>query len=631
MLANTTYYTTLDNPTVAQLLLAYLKLEQVDTLFGVPGGAMMALLNELKTQQDIFRYIVCRQETGAAYIADGYARVTGKLGVVAVTSGPGATNALTGTMNAQNSGSALLTITGEIAEKYFGMGYLQEGIDASLDVVAVYNNASGYSAVISSASSFQTLFTQALRDALSRPHRAAHISLPNDVVQTQLQGVQLPCSPANYRAIPQAGSPELTTQAFHALLAAERPLLFLGNGCREALTRKHGQPGRTGLEELTAFVEKFGIPVMTTPDAKGIFPENHPLSLRNYGIAGSMWPQRYMDATTESDHYDALMVLGSTLGELATNSWDPILIPHGAFIQVDLEQSIIARAFPVELGIVAEIGQTIHDLFLLGERTQPDAPAVAKRKALVADIKAKNSPFYQPEKRDSVAVPVLPQALMRGLGNALPSGSHVFVDAGNSVGWALHHLTIEPPSQMHNSLAMGPMGFGVGAVIGGKLGAPDAVCVGIVGDGAFLMHGSEISTAAQYGIGAIWLVLNDNDLAMVSQGMNHFYSEPNGGWNDYYQIGKPDLVQYAQSLGADACRIDSVAEMGNAVKTAIAQSNANHKPQVIVAHIDTQEIPPYYIQHPTTESSDSPAPAIRTDIAVVRSPVGAVVPEAVGS
>ena len=159
---STTYYRTVTDRTVSQLLLDYLKLEDVRYLFGIPGGGIMYLLNDLRLREDEFTYIVCRHETGAAYMADGYHRVTGGLGVVLATTGPGAVNALTGVMNAQADHSAVLAITGEVAESYFGKGYLQQGIDGTLNVDAVYQASVQYSAMIASPDDFATLFTQAL-------------------------------------------------------------------------------------------------------------------------------------------------------------------------------------------------------------------------------------------------------------------------------------------------------------------------------------------------------------------------------------------------------------------------------------------------------------------------------------
>jgi acetolactate synthase-1/2/3 large subunit len=581
--------------TVAQCLLKYLQLEGVKKIFGVPGGALKYVLNELRKQQKRFEYVICRQETGAAYMADGYARVTGDLGVVLVTSGPGATNALTGAVNAQCSNSSVLVISGEVPEEDFGKGYLQEGTDSGLDVNAVYRAACQYTAVITSPRDFQTLFAQALRGAMARPRRTTHVSLPEDVSNQKIPGAKVPVSSHNYRAAPCCSAPEQTKEALGLLLGAERPLLFLGAGCREALM----EPNRR--RRFQQFLEKFALPVMTSPGAKGLLPESHPFSLRTYGLAGCEWPKYYLQPSRLDpndpqlpSHYDCLMVLASSLGDLATNLWNEALTPEGPFIQVDLDQGVLGRAFPIDLGIVAEIGYFLDDLLAQADPMAADADSIQSRRDFVTRIK-KGSAYRDPDKRDSDDAPIRPQALMKCLSEGLPSGSHVFIDAGNCVGWALHYLEIkenDPPIQVHSALAMGPMGFGVGSVIGAKLGAPDRVCVGIVGDGAFLMHGSEISTAARYEVGAIWIVLFDNDLAMVSQGMEHYFPRP--GWQNYYQLGKPNLAKFAQSLGATAYEIDRPNKFRAAFARAVKAATTNKKPQVIIAHLNTDEVPPYY-------------------------------------
>ena len=149
---------------------------------------------------------------------------------------------------------------------------------------------------------------------------------------------------------------------------------------------------------------------------------------------------------------------------------------------------------------------------------------------------------------------------MKVLSELLPPGSHLFIDAGNCVGWSLHYLEIDPPTQVHSALGMRPMGFGVAAVIGAKIGAPDQDCVALVGDGAFLMHGNEISTAARHNVGAVWVVLYDNDLNMVSQGMANFFPDPSnsGDWKGYYDIGKPDLVRFSESVPKGVSNVERV-------------------------------------------------------------------------
>ena len=192
--------------------------------------------------------------------------------------------------------------------------------------------------------------------------------------------------------------------------------------------------------------------------------------------------------------------------------------------------------------------------------------------------------------------------MMRVINECMPSG-HIFIDAGNCVGWSLNNLVINPPLYYQCALSMGPMGFGVAGVVGAKMGAPDADCLAIVGDCAFMMHCAEVSTAAQQGVGAIWVILNDNDLSMVTQGMAELtvnYPKSSPSWKGYYNLGHADLAKVAEGYGADAFTISTAqgsAEFSNALTTALVQARARNKPQVIVVNIDTTAMPPYGWPH----------------------------------
>ncbi len=588
MTSNTTDPSPPTPPTVAQALLHYLALEGVTHVFGIPGGGLANLLVEFKNQRTQIQYVICRHEGGAAYMADGYARMTGKPGVVMATSGPGATNCLTGVMNAQNGGSPLMVITGEVAEQFFGRGYLQEGIDASLDIDVVFKGATAYTTVITAGSNFETLMRQALRTAMMLPRKAVHISLPNDVAAQPVTATTLPASPSIYRAGPGTVAQEEVREAMAAILACKRPLIFLGNGTRAALSDPQTR------QAFISFVEQYAIPVMTTSDGKGVFPEDHPLSLRVYGVADCIWPYYWLNGTEPA--YDGLLVIGSSLGELSTNTWHPMLVPQGPFIQVDVDQGMIARSFPVTHGIVGEAASFIRTLARLSPEFPPSAPEVSDRTAALQAIKQAHSPFADPAAYAGDSSPVTPPSMMRVCNERLPQDCVFLVDAGNCVGWGVHYFIAGGQRQFISALSMGPMGFAVAAVVGTRLGAPERVCVTLTGDGAFMMHGAEVSTARQMKCGAIWIVLNDNDLTMVSQGQSHFFpnpADPPGIWSELFEIGAPDLVLFAQGLGAQAVAVNTTTEFAAALDAALAGAAAGI-PQVIVAHIDRSQFPPYY-------------------------------------
>ena len=566
---------------VAAALVSWLKAEGVGHIFGIPGGALISMLQALKEEPDI-TYHICRQETGAAYIADGYARASGGLGVVLVTSGPGATNALTGMVNADASGTPLLIITGEIKEVCFGRGYRQEGVDSTLDIVDVYASAISFSEMISSSLNAPELFQSAMRRTWGVPRRAAHLSLPGDVAGTMINLSPVP-APSTYRVIDGFVDAAGIQAAAAAIAAAQRPLLYLGDGCRPALS------DYTLLGQFVAAVNRLSVPVATDPDAKGLFPETHALSLRNAGIAGCEWLPYYLD-DPKLGQYDAMIVLGSPLGELATDTWEQSLVPNGPFIQIDDDIQTIGRSFGITRGVVAEMTAAVTEFIAAAGRVTVDPKLAAARRAFVASIKAAHSPFADPTKRVSTSVPIKPQALARIVSDGLPPGSRILVDAGNCVGWSLHEMVIDPPTKMHAALSMGPMGFGTAAVIGAKLADPTAACVAVVGDGGFLMQASEVATAAQDGIGAIWIVLADHDLAMVSQGMATVTGDAT--YDHFYKIGWTDLAAIARGMGATAYTIQTPDELTAALGQALAGA-ALGVPQVIVATIDTTEMPPY--------------------------------------
>jgi acetolactate synthase-1/2/3 large subunit len=570
---------------VATALLEFLKIEGVHHVFGIPGGALVAVLKALKADKEV-TYYVCRHETGAAYMADGYARVTGELGVVIVTSGPGATNALTGAMNADASRSPVLVITAEVKEQFFARGYLQDGVDASLDVVEVFGHALAYSEIISNPANVDEFFTAAMRRVWGPPRRAAHLSLPDDVAGSPAAGLRLPMRRASYRACSTSAVDDgAVRRAVRGIVRAERPLIMLGNDCRCALGDDEVLGG------FTEAVEHLCVPVMTSPNAKGIFPETHELSLRNFGIAGCLWPKLYFD--WHQERYDTLIVIGSALGQLATDTWDETLVPKGSFVQIHEDPSVVGRAFPITTGVVGETLAVLKSFIRSADSVSVDPAAARSRRQLVGDIK-KQSPFVDPDKRTSNASPIKPQALARLIAEQVPDGGHILVDAGNCVGWCLHEMVIDPPTRIHCSLAMGPMGFATAAVVGAKLAAPRATCIAVVGDGGFLMHAGEVSTAAQYRVGAIWVVLADHDLAMVSQGMAAVTGDD--GYERYYDLAWTDLKVVAEGLGARAVNVRTVAETTDALVESIDAASKGI-PQVVVAAIDRKERPPY--RYPT--------------------------------
>ena len=572
--------------TIPQLIIRYLQLEGVDKIFGIPGGSFPDLMNQLKEDRATMQYVICKHETGAGYMADGFHRVSGKLAVVLTTAGPGATNALTGAMNAQAGYTSMLIMTGEQPQQDYGLDWEQEGVDLDLDVLQVYKSAVAYSAITPSPPDFSVLFRQALRDALGRPGQAVHLSIPHDVMASTVTNERFPTSPALYRRAMDSAAPADVQAVAQLMLAAKRPAILLGNGTRDALDAD-------GLAELRAMVERLGIPVGTTSDAKALFPETHALSLRTCGYPPCQWPGLYFAPPSGSPHaapYDFLLVIGSSMGDFATNLWSPLMIPAGPFVQVDANPRVIARSMPITMGVVAEAAAFISGLAATTANMKQNAAARKDRLAYLARMKQTHSPYADPKARDSDSAPIRPERAMKIVSEMLPPGSHIFPDAGNSCGWTAHYLELDPPTRIHPALDVGAMGYATSAIVGAKLAAPHATCLSIGGDGSFMMHGSEVSTAKQYGAGAIWMVWSEDDLNMVTQYMAAKYPGP--GWSDYYALGGPDLVKVAEGYGATAYLVKTPADLKNALSRAI-EGGKKGQPQVIVVKEDSNARPPF--------------------------------------
>jgi acetolactate synthase-1/2/3 large subunit len=578
--------------TIASLLIGYLRLEGVDRVFGYPGIALEYVLEELRLSNDI-ELVICRHETAAAFVADAYSRLTGKLGAAMVTTGPGATNAVTGVMNAQSANSSLLIITAETPQKYWGRSAFQAGIDGPLKIVEIFRHASEYSAVVSDPSNFEELLRRALRAALAVPHRAAHISLPQDLANQPLDNTRVPASTASYRTSLDSCAPEQAAQVFNALTDGALPLIWLGNGCRRVLfpgtraTREEARKIDERREHFYALIERFYLPVMTTGDAKGLFPESNALSLRNYGLGGSPWPAAYVDPEKTSPglqaKYDACCVLGSSLSQLATNTWSTDMIPHGPFMQVDADQSVIGRGYAIDIGVVAELGTMIDRWIELAKTRVPNQKLCEQRKQYLQKVRA--IPYPEPNPQAEFIVQI---------GENLPPDSHVFVDACTADALALLYFVADPPLQMHNSLVQGPIGCAIAGVVGAAF-ATERPCVAICGDGGFLMHGAEVNTAAQHNLGCLWIVFQNHELGAVVQKLKKDF--PHTGrvsWNEFLSIGEADLVSFARGLGADAVEVTEPDLIGPAVRKALIDGKVQRRPQVIVVPTGVYPIPPLF-------------------------------------
>jgi len=580
-----TQFIQLENISVAELTIKYLELEGVTHVFGIPGGYISPFLEILREHPTI-KFIISRHEEGAAFMADGYARMTGKLGVVFTTAGPGATNALTGIACAKVDHSPLMLIVGQPSTAISGYGAWQDSSYSGVNICEIFRHVCSFSEVVVDANNFPSLFARALRAAHGSPKQTVHISLPMNISTSKIAKIDFPLE-QNYvfskEYLDYSSNAETIDNIFHIINHSKNPIVLVGAGCTEAFRKS------SVLALFSYFVTRHKIPVMTTPKAKGLFPETHQFSLGVFGLGGSLHSDLYL----QQNPPDTVIVLGSSLNEWASQQWDQKLRPSKTMIQVDIDATHIGRVYPVHYGLLCDIEIFIHRLIEIDKKNISIFSSASRNENHLALFKKETSKFLNVDKMHSKNIPLKPQRVFCELSHfAKNKEISFFLDIGNSTGFFSHYAQLGLSNLLYSSYGFTCMGWSSGAAIGAKLASIDATCIAIMGDGAFLMNGIEIQTAARYKVGVIYMVMFDDSYGMVNHGMNaiskHVYAE-----TDYYSLGSPDLIQFSESLGADGYLIDKPDQLSDHLTLACKKAAEFKKPQVLIVKIDPNEQAPF--------------------------------------
>ncbi|MDE2491727.1 MAG: thiamine pyrophosphate-binding protein, partial [Elusimicrobia bacterium] len=333
------------------VLLDYLEAEGVEHVFGIPGGPIMPLYEAIYARGRI-RPILTKHEEGAAFMADGYARVSGRIGVCCTTSGPGATNALTGLAVSRADSTPVLLLTAQTPTRQFGMGAFQESGPETIDLVGLFRSVTKWSTMVPHPDRIGTVARAALRLMTSGRPGPVHVSLPLDYAGRLVE--EEAWAPARYRCAAETFDRRSVREAAARLLAARRPAILAGHGVNAA----------RAWAPLRALAERLGVPVATSFKAKGALPEDHPLSLGVFGAAGPAAARDFL----LSDETDLLLVVGSALGESSSCGFDPRLARKASFLQIDVEAAAIARNFPVDVALVGDARAVLVELLYEIER-----------------------------------------------------------------------------------------------------------------------------------------------------------------------------------------------------------------------------------------------------------------------
>ncbi len=499
----------------------------VEVVFGLPGGAISPVHDALLDSN--IRVVTTRHESGATFAAAGYAHITGRLGVCAVTSGPGALNALTGVASAWCDGLPMLLLVGEVPRKAHGRGVLQDGSSHGLKLVEMFGHVSKLALEVPDPAQLPHLLRRAIATALSGRRGPVVLTLPMDVTSASITPPRM----EGQQAVRGTLCTQIVDDVGEILCEAKRPLILAGSGLRVA-----GAPAL-----LRRVAERLRCPVATTPKGKGVFPEDHPLSVGVLGLGGHLSSRNYLESGV-----DAVVVLGSSLGDLSTDGFNPAL-QAATLIHVDIDGRQIGKSYSPTHAVVADVAEFLDLLDRRLSTTVLQKPTVPlpPRQNPPAGVVRHNLPATV----ENAADPRIgPHEFLRELQQLMPLDTVYTVDSGEHFTFATHYLNIVHSDSYVVMTGLGSMGQSIGAAIGVKLARPERSVAAIVGDGCFAMNAFEVATAVAQRLPIRVFVFNDNRLGMVENGHEHVY-----GRRPDYSTGTLDVCAIATGLGAATVRV----------------------------------------------------------------------------
>lgn len=587
------------------LILHYLEKLGVEYVFGIPGGAIEPLYNALARSEARggIRSVVARHETGASFMADGYTRESGIMGVSCGTTGPGATNLITGVASAYESEIPQLVITAQTALHTFGKGAIQESSCTSLNTLGMFQYCTRYNSLVSHRAQLEHKLAAAIMAAHQSPRGPVHLSIPMDVLSApaEIKDYHLDIDHLRNREIPV--NPAILSRLLEEIRMARKPVFVLGAGATGVAT---------AVIDLAVLLN---IQIITSIDGKGLVSSYHPLFRGVFGFAGH---QSAID-TLRDPEVDLVIAFGSNLTEMATGGWDEKSLLNDRLIHIDPVARHFIRSPMARLQVIGSIDlicrylvENLHDI----GRNEPVT--------VVRDSETNNvtNPFVrpslpccsltEPDKYLDDSTPIKPQRLMNELGRLFPPTTRFLADIGNSLAWATHYLHpvdrrignrrspgrpdfMDPgrrkkhhsrvdSASYRSGIEFSSMGWAIGAAVGTAFANPDCPLVCITGDGSMLMSGQEMSVAQTEGLSIIFIVLNDSSLGMVKHGQRLAGAERIG-----YQLPQVDFKKLAESMGIEAHTIHSPKDLTALNIQALCERKG---PTLLDVYIDPEEVPP---------------------------------------
>jgi acetolactate synthase I/II/III large subunit len=529
----------------AQIVIESLIAEGVDTVFGYPGGAILPTYDALLGSK--LRHILVRHEQGAVHMAEGYARVSGRPGVVIVTSGPGATNAVTGIADAYMDSTPIVVLSGQVPTTLIGNDAFQEA-----DIVGITRPCTKHNYLVKDVKHIARTIKEAFYIAGTGRPGPVVVDLPKDVQQSEAvfkypEKVELRGYKPTFK-----GNPRQIERAIDAIETSERPLFYVGGGVQWS----------GAAPELTHLARGLGIPVCETLMGLGSFPASDPLCLGMLGMHGS-----YATNTAVCET-DCLIAVGARFDDRVTGRLSDFAAKAETIIHIDIDPSSISKNIKVDVPIVGDIKSVLADMLQLVKARE----GIAKRRAAWQKWHhqilqwQKEKPLYENGRNGRPSSDVSPLEVIEELHNLTKGDCIIATDVGQHQMWVAQLFPMERPRSLLTSGGLGTMGYGFPAGIGAKFAAPDRTVVVVSGDGSIQMNIQELGTAVQYNVDIKVVILNNYFLGMVRQWQEKFYQER----YSYSAMSVPNFVKLADAYGARGFRIEKSNELAPTLKEAFS-------------------------------------------------------------
>jgi acetolactate synthase-1/2/3 large subunit len=543
----------------AQMVLRALADQGVEVIFGYPGGAVLPIYDEM-FKQNALRHILVRHEQAAVHAAEGYARSTGKVGVVLVTSGPGATNAVTGLTDALMDSIPIVCLTGQVPTHLIGNDAFQEA-----DTVGITRSCTKHNYLVKSIEDLPRLMHEAFYVARSGRPGPVVVDLPKDVQQAK--GTYKNHANGKHRSYnPQVkGDARRIEEAVALMAKAERPLFYCGGGVVNS--------GPAASQLLTQFVRMTGFPCTLTLMGLGAIPASDPLFLGMLGMHGTY------EANLAMHQCDVMINIGARFDDRVTGKV-AAFSPGSRKIHVDIDPSSINKNIRVDVPIVGDVAHVLEDMIKIWKARQarPNGKALAAWWQQIDKWRARDCLKFK--NSDSVIKPQY--ALQRLFAAIKDRDAYITTEVGQHQMWAAQFIKFEKPNKWMTSGGLGTMGYGLPAAIGAQIAHPDSLVIDVAGEASILMNIQEMSTACQYRLPVKVFIMNNQWMGMVRQWQELLYGER---YSESYTAALPDFVKLAEAFGAVGLRAEKPGEVDDVIKEMIAVK----KPVIVDMRIDKTE------------------------------------------